>query len=97
MYMGRINGINLYKHEICRDYLNLDDDGNCYIADGPGCYRRVDFESQLNKLKESLSAFNADLGTPYDEGFIARKTEELRQHGIFLLTIEVEPADVLIH
>ncbi len=31
MYMGRVNGINLYKHGITRTYLNLDDDGNCYI------------------------------------------------------------------
>lgn len=32
MYMGRVNGINLYKHGISRTYLNLDDDGTCYVA-----------------------------------------------------------------
>ena len=31
MFMGRVNGINLYKHGISRSYLNLDDDGNCYV------------------------------------------------------------------
>jgi hypothetical protein len=27
MYMGRVNGVNLYKHGTARTYLNLDDDG----------------------------------------------------------------------
>lgn len=27
MYMGRVNGINLYKHGISRTYLNLNDEG----------------------------------------------------------------------
>ena len=27
MYMGRVNGINLYKHGITRTYLNLDEGG----------------------------------------------------------------------
>jgi len=27
MYMGRMNGINLYKHGITRTLLNLDDEG----------------------------------------------------------------------
>jgi hypothetical protein len=26
MYLGRVNGINLYKHGITRSYLNLDDE-----------------------------------------------------------------------
>jgi hypothetical protein len=30
MFMGQVNGINLYKHGISRSYLNLDDSGNCY-------------------------------------------------------------------
>jgi len=29
MFMGRVNGINLYKHGIARMYLNLDDSGQC--------------------------------------------------------------------
>ena len=36
MFMGRVNGINLYKHGISRSYLYLDDDGNCYAAGKPG-------------------------------------------------------------
>lgn len=26
MYMGRVNGINVYEHGISRSYLNLDDE-----------------------------------------------------------------------
>jgi hypothetical protein len=31
MYMGRVNGINQYKHGITRTYLYLDDEGKCYL------------------------------------------------------------------
>lgn len=34
MFMGRVNGVNLYKHGIARIYLNLDDFGRCYVARG---------------------------------------------------------------
>jgi hypothetical protein len=97
MYMGRVNGINLYKHGITRTYLNLDDEGNCYTTTGPGCYSLVDFEFELNKLEETLKGLHATLETLYDDVFIARKREELRQHGISLLTVQAEPGDLKIH
>lgn len=97
MYMGRVNGINLYKHGISRSYLNLDDDGNCYIADSPCCFARVDFDLELAKLEECLRGLQATLETPYDETFVARKREVLRQQGISLLTVQVEPEDVRVH
>jgi hypothetical protein len=97
MYMGRVNGINLYKHGITRTYLNLDDEGNCYVATGSGCYRRGDFDFQLKKLVETLEHLHAKLETPYDDVFIARKREELQQHGISLLTLESELQDVKVH
>lgn len=31
MSMGRINEINQYKHGITRTYVNLDDEGNCWV------------------------------------------------------------------
>jgi hypothetical protein len=83
MYMGRVNGISLYKHGITRTYLNLDDEGNCYIGTGSGCYSLVDFEFELKKLGEILKGLHATLQTPYDDVFIARKQEELGQLGIF--------------
>lgn len=97
MYMGRVNGINLYKHGITRTYLNLDDEGNCYIGAGSGYYSLVDFEFELKKLEETLKGLHATLETPYDDVFIARKREELRQLGISLLTVQAEPKDLKIH
>jgi len=97
MYIGRVNSINLYKHGISRSYLNLDDDGNCYIKVGSGCYSRVSFDLELAKLEECLKGLGASLETPYDSEFIARKRQVLRPQGISLLTVQVEPQDVLIH
>jgi hypothetical protein len=96
MYMGRVNGINLYKHGITRTYLNLDDDGNCYVTTGPGCYSRADFEFELKKLEETLEVLHATLNTPYDDVFIARKREALRQQGISLLTVRIEPQEMKV-
>ncbi len=97
MYMGRVNGINLYKHGITRTYLNLDDEGNCYIAAGSGCYDLVDFECELKKLEETLKNLHATLETLYDDVYLARKREELRQHGVSLLTLQVEPREMKVH
>lgn len=97
MYMGRVNGINLYKHGITRTYLNLDDEGNSYIASGTGCYRRTDFELELKKLEKTLKGLNATLETPYDDAFIARKREQLSQQGVSLLTLRVEPHEMKVH
>src|SRR5262249_49017656 len=96
-YMGRVNGINLYKHGISRTYLNLDDEGNCYLAGMYGCYTPADFERELANLEDSLMSLGASLNTPYDDMFIERKREILRQQGISLLKIQVGPEDVLIH
>jgi hypothetical protein len=97
MYMGRVNGINLYKSGATRTYLNLDDEGNCYIGASSGCYSLVDFEFELKKLEETLKGLRATLETPYDDVFIARKREELRQHGVSLLTLRVEPQEMKVH
>ncbi len=97
MFMGRVNGINLYKHGVSRSYLYLDDDGNCYIAGRHGCYLATDFDQELSKLEKCLRRLGATLETSYDENFIAQKQEVLRQHGVSLLTIQVEPDEATIH
>jgi hypothetical protein len=97
MFMGRANGINLYKHGISRTYLNLDDAGNCFVSNLHGCYIPADFEKELAKLEQCLKSLHATLETPYDELFIARKRVILRLTGIDLLTIQVESADLAIH
>lgn len=63
MFMGRANGINLYKHGISRSYLYLDDDGNCYVAGQPGCYVLSDFKEEISKLEERLKGLGATLET----------------------------------
>ncbi len=97
MFMGRENGINLYKHGISRSYFYLDDDGNSYAAGKPGCYLPADFEQQLLKLEKLLTGLGATLETSYDESFITQKREVLRQHGMSLLTIQLEPDEVTTH
>ena len=97
MFMGRTNGINLYKHGISRSYLHLDDDGNCYRAGKPGCYVPADFEQELAEMEKLLKGLGATLETSYDESFITQKREVLRQHGVSLLTIQVEADEVTIH
>jgi hypothetical protein len=97
MFMGRVNGINLYKHGISRSYLCLDDDGDCYVAGQPGCYVPTDFKQEISKLECCLKGLGATLETSYDESFMAQKREALRQHGVSLLTIQVEPDEVTTH
>ena len=97
MFMGRANGINLYKHGISRTYLNLDDAGNCFVSSLRGCYIPADFEKELAKLEQCLKGLQATLETPYDELFIERKRAILTQEGIDLLTIQVDPEESAIH
>jgi hypothetical protein len=97
MFMGRVNGINLYKHGISRTYLNLDDAGNCFVAGKRGCYVRSDFDQELEKMEKCLKGLQAGLETLYDESFIARKKAILHQQGIHLLTVSVEPGEFVIH
>ena len=97
MFMGRVNGINQYKHGITRTYLNLDDEGHCYVRADRGDYLRGDCEAELGKLEARLATLGANLATPYDEEFIAQKQKALQEQGISLLTIEVEPQEVKIH
>lgn len=97
MFMGRVNGINFYKHGISRSYLYLDDDGNCYAAGTREYYLPADFEQELSKLEKLLKGLGATIETPYDENFITQKREALRQHGISLLTIQIEPDEMTIH
>jgi hypothetical protein len=78
-------------------YLYLDDDRNCYAAGKPGCYLPTDFEQELSRLEELLKGLGATLETSYDENFITQKRKALRQHGISLLTIQLEPDQMTIH
>ena len=97
MYMGRVNGSNLYKHGISRTYLNLDDAGNCFLSSRKGWHVVADFDEEVTKLELCLNGLHAALETPYDELFIAQKRAILRRKGIDLRTIQVEPEELAIH
>jgi hypothetical protein len=97
MYMGRVNGINLYKHGISRTYLNLDDAGNCFVSGRHGCHVTTNFDEELKKVELCLEALRATLETQYDELFIAQKRAILRLKGIELITIQIEPEELAIH
>ena len=96
MYMAKVNGIHLYKHGISRTYLNLDDSGQCYKYRNSR-FEKVDFAAELAKLEASLAELGETLQSVYDEAYIAQKEEALRQAGIPLLRVEIEPEDRSIH
>jgi hypothetical protein len=97
MFMGRVNGVNLYKHGITRTYLNLDDEGNCYLRGETGCYRPGNWQIELAKVEKSLERMGMSLNSAYDGGFRARKQRALEAVGIGLVTLEIEPQDHSIH
>ena len=97
MFMGRINGINLYKHGMVRLYLALDDCGRCYTRSGSGRYEPANFEGELARIESALRELDETLESVYDDDYIARKQQAFRQAGIPLVRIEIEPEDVTIH
>ena len=92
MYMGRLNGINLYKHGIVRTYLNLDDLGECF-AYRDSRFEKTDFALELAKLEARLEELGETLRSVYDEAYIARKEEALRRAGIPMVRFEIEPEE----
>ena len=98
MFMGRVNGINLYKHGIARLYLNLDDEGNCYVYRGKSRFESVDFKAQLQRLETALAELGETLDSVYDETYIAQKTKDLADAGIEHERFEMDdPEDFFIH
>ena len=97
MFMGRMNGINLYKHGIARMYLNLDDRGECYMCYEKWRFERADFEAELARLEAALAALGETLESVYDESYIEQKTEALRSAGMSHERIEIEPEDLSIN
>ena len=71
--------------------------GTATLRAGWDATYQADFEQELSKLEKVLKALGATLETSYDDSFIAQKREALLQHGVSLLTIQVEPHEVTIH
>ena len=97
MFMGRVNGINLYKHGITRTYLYLDDAGNCFVHRGKGTFEASDFSEELRKLEVTLAEQGETLASPYDDAYIARKTRSLERAGIPILRIKLEPEEIIVN
>lgn len=97
MFMGRMNGINLYKHGIARMYLNLDDRGQCYVCRAKWRFEKADFDAELEKLNAALAQLGETLESAYDESYIERKREALQRAGISHERIEIQPEDLSIN
>jgi hypothetical protein len=97
MFMGRVNGINLYKHGIARMYLNLDDSGQCYVSRPNWRFKRADFSNELARLEAALTELSETLEGAYDEFYIVQKRDALRRAGIQLERIEIQPEDLSIN
>ena len=99
MYMGRVNGINLYKHGIARMYLNLDDLGRCYLlrSNSGYEYEEAEFDTELAKLEAALAEIGESLESPYDDEYIARKRAALKNAGIRLLRFRIRPQHLSIN
>jgi hypothetical protein len=93
MYMGRVNGINPYKHGIVRSYLNLDDSGECFVSCGNSRFEKADFAAELAKLEAMLAELGETLQSVYDEAYIVRKEEALRKAGIPMVRFQIEPEE----
>src|SRR5215471_5964377 len=94
MFMGRLNGVNQYKHGISRRYLFLDDEGRAYKRIGRE-FREVPFEEALTIVEARLKELGETLETPYESAYVGRKEAALRDGGIEMLRIRIVPEDVL--
>ena len=97
MFMGRLNGIHLYKHGLTRRYLNLGDDGRAFRHVDRGRFEEMPFEEALAWVSEPLAELGETLETPYDEEYRTRRSADLRAAGIKELRLKIEPEEVSIH
>lgn len=97
MFMGRLNGIHLYKHGLTRRYLNLGDDGRAYRYLDCGRFEEIPFEEALAWVREPLAEMGETLETPYDGDYRARRSAALHAAGYQELRLKIEPNEVAIH
>ena len=93
MFMGRLNGINQYKHGLSRRYLFLDDGGQAYEAAGPNEFREIPFDEALARVEAPLKELGETLETAYDDAYISRKETALRAAGFEVLRLRIVPED----
>jgi hypothetical protein len=74
MFMGRVNGINQYKHGISRRYLFLDDEERAYEAAGRNGFREIPVEEAIARVEAPLQEMGETLETRYDSAYIIVRT-----------------------
>jgi len=97
MFMGRLNGVHLYKHGLSRRYMNLGDDGRAYRYVERGRFVEIPFEEALAWVTEPLAEMGETLETPYDEEYKARRSAALRAADWRELRVQIQPEKVAIH
>jgi hypothetical protein len=96
MFMGRLNGINQYKHGLSRRYLFLDDEGRAYETARRDEFREISFDEALARVEEPLKELGETLETSYDDAYVNRKEVALRAAGIEGLRIRIVPEDRVV-
>ncbi len=97
MFMGRLNGINQYKHGLSRRYLFLDDEGRAYEAAGRNEFREIPLTKPWRGSKQPLKELGETLETPYDSTpTSSAKKPRLRAAGIEVLRIRIVPEDRVV-
>jgi hypothetical protein len=86
MWMARIEvkgePVELYKHGITRRYLNLDHSGGAYrYRHWDDSYESTSMGEALDHVFEDLEEMGFTRETDYDEEFIRRKHQALREAG----------------
>lgn len=93
MFMGRLNGINQYKHGLSRRYLFLDDEGQAYEAAGRNEFREIPFDEALARVEEPVKELGETLETACDDAYVSRKDAALQAAGIQVLRLRIVPDD----
>jgi hypothetical protein len=88
MYMGRVDGIHMYKNGFTRHYLNLDDEGNAYrYLPGSNRYVPMNRFEAIENAFEGLALMGIDRSTPYDDDAVRRRHNAIEDSGMSLISL----------
>ena len=88
MYMGRVDGVHMYKHGFTRHYLNLDDEGNAYrYLPASNKYVPMNRFEAIENVFEGLVLMGIDRSTPYDNAALRRRHKAIEDSGMSLISL----------
>src|SRR3990172_2577437 len=93
MFMGRMNGINLYKHGLSRRYMNLSDDGRAFRYLDRGRFEEIPLDDALAWVEEPLAAMGETLESPYDDEYKTRRAAALKAAGFEVACLRIVPEE----